>query len=151
VYRPPRFCIFLVRGLNGPELEVAQMEANETRVESSPIVHVTDTTFQQEVLESDLPVMVDFWAPWCAPCRVMGQNLDQVAPEVSGKVKIVKINVDENPGTAARFGIQSIPTLLFFRGGEAQGMIPGALPAGPLRQVLTLHGEGKLEEAGSAS
>ena len=127
------------------------MNSRETRVESSPIVHVTDTTFQQEVLEADLPVMVDFWAPWCAPCRVMGQTLEQVAPEIGNQVKIVKINVDENPGTASRFGIQSIPTLLFFRGGEAQGMIPGALPTGPLRQVLTLHGEGKLEEAASGS
>ena len=123
----------------------------ETRVESSPIVHATDGSFRKEVLEADLPVMVDFWAPWCAPCRVMGQNLEQVAPEVNGQVKIVKVNVDENPATAARYGIQSIPTLLFFRGGEAQGMIPGALPAGPLRQLLALHGEGKLEEAASAS
>jgi len=81
----------------------------------------------------------------------MGQTLEQVAPEVSGRVKIVKINVDENPATASRFGIQAIPTLLFFRGGEAQGMIPGALPAGPLRQVLALHGEGKLSEAAGAS
>ena len=127
------------------------MNTSETRVESSSIVHATDGTFQQEVVEADLPVMVDFWAPWCAPCRAMGQTLEQVAPEVSGQVKIVKINVDENPATASRFGIQSIPTLLFFRGGEAQGMIPGALPAGPLRQVLALHGEGKLEETGSAS
>jgi len=122
------------------------MNVSETRTESSPIVHATDGTFQQEVLDSDLPVMVDFWAPWCAPCRVMGQTLDQVAPEVSGKVKIVKVNVDENPATASRFGIQSIPTLLFFRGGEAQGMIPGALPAAPLRQILALHGEGRLNE-----
>jgi len=122
------------------------MNVSETRSESSPIVHATDGTFQQEVLDSDLPVMVDFWAPWCAPCRVMGQTLEQVAPEVSGKVKIVKINVDESPATASRFGIQSIPTLLFFRGGEAQGMIPGALPAAPLRQILALHGEGRLNE-----
>jgi thioredoxin 1 len=123
------------------------MKASETRVESSPIVHATDTTFQQEVMEADLPVMVDFWAPWCAPCRVMGQTLEQVAPEIGERVKIVKVNVDENPTTAARFGIQSIPTLLFFRHGEAQGMIPGALPAGPLRQILELHGEGRLQEA----
>lgn len=122
------------------------MNMSETRSESSPIVHATDGTFQQEVLDSDLPVMVDFWAPWCAPCRVMGQTLEHVAPEVSGKVKIVKINVDESPATASRFGIQSIPTLLFFRGGEAQGMIPGALPAAPLRQILALHGEGRLNE-----
>ena len=127
------------------------MTTNETRVESSPIVHATDASFEQEVLEADLPVMVDFWAPWCAPCRMMGQNLEQVAPEVGGQVKIVKVNVDENPATAAKYGIQSIPTLLFFRGGEAQGMIPGALPAGPLRQLLALHGEGKLEEAAGGS
>ena len=112
------------------------MNSNEIRVESTPIAHATDATFQQEVLDADLPVMVDFWAPWCAPCRVMGQTLEQVAPEVGGQVKIVKVNVDENPATAARYGIQSIPTLLFFRGGEAQGMVPGALPAGPMTAVL---------------
>jgi thioredoxin 1 len=123
------------------------MKASEIRVESSPIVHATDTTFHQEVMEADLPVLVDFWAPWCAPCRAMGQTLDQVAPEIGDRVKIVKVNVDESPATAARFGIQSIPTLLFFRGGKAQGMIPGALPASLLQQILALHGEGKLKEA----
>jgi thioredoxin 1 len=123
------------------------MNFAESEEKSSPIVHATDGTFQREVLEADLPVMVDFWAPWCAPCRTMGATLDQVASEMSGRVKIVKINVDENPGTASRYGIQSIPTLLFFRGGQAEGMIPGLLPAAPLRQVLALHGEGKLSEA----
>ena len=127
------------------------MENRDIRTDSTEISHATDANFQQEVLEADLPVMVDFWAPWCAPCRAMGQTLEQVAPEIGKQVKIVKVNVDENPATAARYGIQSIPTLLFVRGGEAQGMIPGALPAGPLRQLLTLHGEGKLEEAARAS
>jgi thioredoxin 1 len=127
-------------------LEDAAMNAAQDSVESSPIVYATDASFEQDVVRSDLPVMVDFWAPWCAPCRAMGQTLDQVAPEMAGKVRIVKVNVDENPQTAARFGIQSIPTLLFFRDGEALGMIPGALPAQALRQALQLHAEDKLEK-----
>ena len=122
------------------------MNVVQDTVESSPIVYATDASFEQDVVRSDLPVMVDFWAPWCAPCRAMGQTLDQVAPEMAGKVRIVKVNVDENPQTAARFGIQSIPTLLFFRDGEALGMIPGALPAQALRQALQLHAEDKLNK-----
>lgn len=110
------------------------------------IVKATDASFEQEVLRSDIPVMVDFWAPWCAPCRAMGQTLEQVVPEMEGKVKVVKVNVDENPQTAATFGIRSIPTLIFFRGGEAEGMIPGALPPDALRKVLELHRDGKLKE-----
>ena len=115
-------------------------------VNASPIVHATDVSFDQDVIQSEVPVMVDFWAPWCAPCRSMGQTLDQVAPEMSGRVKIVKVNVDENPQVAARFGIQSIPTLIFFRESEAIGMIPGALPAEALRQALELHAADKLGE-----
>jgi thioredoxin 1 len=113
---------------------------------SSPIVHATDQSFDQDVIQSEVPVMVDFWAPWCAPCRAMGQTLDQVAPEMDGRVKIVKVNVDENPQIASRFGIQSIPTLIFFRESEAIGMIPGALPAEALRKALELHAEDKLGE-----
>jgi thioredoxin 1 len=122
------------------------MNANSLKVENSPIVHATDVSFEQDVLNADLPVMVDFWAPWCAPCRGMGQTLDQVAPEMADKVRVVKVNVDENPETASRFGIRSIPTLIFFSGGEAQGMIAGALPAEALREALTLHGNGKLTD-----
>jgi thioredoxin 1 len=113
------------------------------------IVQATDATFEQEVMQSDVPVMVDFWAPWCAPCRAMGQTLEQVAPEMSGQVKIVKVNVDENPQTAAGFGIRSIPTLIFFRGGQPEGMIPGALPPDALRQALELHRDGKLGQGES--
>jgi thioredoxin 1 len=114
--------------------------------DTSPIVHATDASFEQDVLQSERPVMVDFWAPWCAPCRAMGQTLDQVAPEMADKVRIVKVNVDDNPQIAARFGIQSIPTLIFFRNAEAIGMIPGALPPHSLREVLALHAEDKLGE-----
>ena len=122
------------------------MNTNTNAAQSSPIVHATDASFEQEVMQSDMPVMVDFWAPWCTPCRTMGQTLDQVAPEMSGRVKIVKVNVDENPQTASRFGIQSIPSLIFFRDSQAIGMIPGALPADALRKALKLHSDNELGE-----
>ena len=122
------------------------MNAPTNNEHHSPIVHATDQSFDQDVIQSEIPVMVDFWAPWCAPCRTMGQTLDQVAPEMDGKVKIVKVNVDENPQIASRFGIQSIPTLIFFKESEAIGMIPGALPAEALRQALNLHAQDKLGE-----
>ena len=122
------------------------MNTPTNKEHNSPIVHATDQSFDQDVIQSEVPVMVDFWAPWCAPCRTMGQTLDKVAPEMDGKVKIVKVNVDENPQIASRFGIQSIPTLIFFKDSEAIGMIPGALPAEALRQALNLHAEDKLGE-----
>ncbi len=111
------------------------------------IAHATDATFHQEVEKSHLPVVVDFWAPWCAPCRMLGSTLEKVAPEFAGTLRIVKINVDENPETASRFGIRSIPTLVFFRAGKPLGMIPGALPAEPLREVFRKHADGRLSSS----
>lgn len=125
------------------------MNTNSQPEPKSPIVHATDESFARDVIESDVPVMVDFWAPWCGPCRTMGQTLDRVAPEMSGRVKIVKVNVDENPQIAAQYGIQSIPTLMFFKSSEPIGMIPGALPAETLRQALELHAEDRLKEKAS--
>jgi thioredoxin 1 len=125
------------------------MNTASNPVNASPIVHATDSSFEQDVIRSEVPVMVDFWAPWCAPCRAMGQTLDQIAPEMGGRVRIVKVNVDENPQVAARFGVQSIPTLIFFRESQPIGMIPGALPAEALRKALELHADDKLGEAAS--
>jgi thioredoxin 1 len=108
------------------------------------IIHTTDATFDRDITEAGMPVMVDFWAPWCAPCRTMGKTLDQVAPDYRDKVRILKVNVDDNPEVAGRFGIQSIPTLLFYTAGEPIGQIPGALPLEALREILDRHAEGKL-------
>lgn len=97
---------------------------------------VSDSTFEASVLKSDLPVMVDFWAPWCAPCRAMGPIVDECAEEYAGKLKVFKMNVDENPATPARFGIRAIPTLIIFKDGNAVEQHTGSMPKDQLRQLI---------------
>ena len=89
---------------------------------------VSDTTFESEVLKATNPVVVDFWAEWCGPCRMIAPALEEIAGSLDGKVKIVKLNVDENPKTAAKYGIQSIPTLMIFKDGQMASRQIGALP-----------------------
>lgn len=91
------------------------------------IVHVTDTSFEDDVLKSDVPVLVDFWAAWCGPCKMIAPILDEVAGAYAGKVKVCKVDVDANTDTPAKFGIRGIPTLLIFKGGEIVGQKVGAL------------------------
>lgn len=90
--------------------------------------HVTDGSFEQEVLKSSDPVVVDFWAEWCGPCHAIAPALEELATELDGKVTIAKLNIDENPQTAIRYGVRSIPTLIMFKNGEPMAMQVGAAP-----------------------
>ena len=99
-------------------------------------VKVTDASFDQEVLKSAEPVVVDFWAEWCGPCRMIAPALDEISKELQGKVKIAKVNVDENPGIAGKLGIRSIPTLMLFKGGQLAGQKVGAAPKGDLSRWI---------------
>ncbi|MHA6687064.1 thioredoxin [Mesorhizobium sp. A556] len=91
-------------------------------------VKVDNSNFQAHVLDAKEPVVVDFWAEWCGPCKMIGPSLEEIATELGGKVKIAKLNIDENPELAAQFGVRSIPTLIMFKGGEVADMKVGAAP-----------------------
>ena len=108
------------------------------------LINVTDAEFQEKVLESGLPVVVDFWAPWCGPCRMIAPVLEEVAKENEGKVMIAKVNTDENPEWAMNFGVQGIPTLLFISGGEVRDQQVGAGPAPALKSRVVAF----LDESG---
>src|SRR5260221_1960435 len=105
------------------------------KIDSKP-VKVTDKTLQKEVIESSLPVLVDFWAEWCGPCKMVAPILEKLAGEFAGKVRIAKVNTDENPRLQATFGIQSIPTMMFVKGGKIVGEQAGALPEHILRNAI---------------
>jgi thioredoxin 1 len=92
------------------------------------VTDVTDNNFQAEVIESDVPVLVDFWAPWCGPCRMVGPVVEEIAQERAGDLKVVKLNIDENQQTAVAYNVMSIPTLIVFRGGEVAKTVIGAYP-----------------------
>lgn len=102
----------------------------------SAALQVTDSSFKQEVIDSDIPVLVDFWAPWCGPCRMVAPVVDEIATQYAGKLKVVKINTDENPKVASDYGIRSIPTLILFKGGEKVGFHVGAVPKSTLSKTV---------------
>ncbi|NEO35721.1 MAG: thioredoxin [Moorea sp. SIOASIH] len=105
----------------------------------SKAAQVTDSSFQAEVLDSDTPVLVDFWAPWCGPCRMVSPVVDEIADQYEGKLKVVKLNTDENPKVAGDYGIRSIPTLMIFKGGQRVDMVVGAVPKSTLAGTLEKH------------
>jgi len=102
-------------------------------------LEVTDLSFKDEVLASDIPVLVDFWAPWCGPCRMVGPVVDQIAQDMAGLVKVVKVNSDDNPELASTYGIQAIPALMIFKGGVPVDKVVGAVPKITLVTTLQKH------------
>lgn len=102
----------------------------------SNLIQVTDASFEADVVKSDIPVLVDFWAEWCGPCRMVAPILEELSKEYEGKVKIVKLNVDENNVSAATYGVRGIPTLLLFKAGQVIGTKVGALPKGQLSAFI---------------
>lgn len=103
---------------------------------SEAIQHVTDSSFEQDVLSGDVPVLVDFWAAWCGPCKMIAPVLEELATEYQGKLKVCKMDVDANKETPAKFGIRGIPTLIIFKGGSAEGTKVGALSKAQLKEFI---------------
>jgi len=97
---------------------------------------VTDDNFEREVIASETPALVDFWAEWCAPCRAIAPIVKELAAEYEGRIKVVKMNIDENPGTPGKFGVRAIPTVLAFKGGSIVGQITGARPRSAFKELV---------------
>ena len=103
---------------------------------SNNIINVTDSSFEQEVLSSEIPVLLDYWAEWCGPCKMIAPILNDIADEYSGKIKVAKINIDENPGTPAKFGVRGIPTLMIFKSGSIEATKVGAMSKSQLSAFI---------------
>jgi thioredoxin 1 len=103
---------------------------------SEHITHLSDSSFQQDVLESQIPVLVDYWAEWCGPCKMIAPILDEVAKEYAGRIKVAKLNIDENQGTPPRYGIRGIPTLMLFKNGNVEATKVGALSKSQLTAFI---------------
>ena len=103
----------------------------------SGLVEVSDATFEKEVLQSAIPVLIDFWAPWCGPCKAIAPVVEELSKVYDGKLKVVKMNVDDNPRTPQRYGVRGIPNLILFQGGQVKEQITGAVPKAQLVRAIT--------------
>ena len=103
---------------------------------SNGIIDLSDANFETEVIKSETPVLVDFWAPWCGPCRAIAPSVEEISASYEGRLKVGKLNVDENQQTTMKFGIRSIPTLIVFKGGQAVEQIIGAVPKGEIEKAV---------------
>jgi thioredoxin 1 len=103
---------------------------------SAGMLELNDSTFEKEVLKSETPVLVDFWAPWCGPCRILAPVVEEIANSYSGRLKVGKLNVDDNQDTTMAYGIRSIPTLIIFKGGKALDQIIGAVPKSEIERMI---------------
>ncbi len=106
---------------------------------AADILEVSDSSFESEVLQAQVPVLVDFWAEWCGPCKMLAPTVEALAREYAGKVKVAKVNVDENIATASRYRIQGIPTLLLFKGGQVREQLVGTQPKSVVEKALVKH------------
>ncbi|HEY9784885.1 MAG TPA: thioredoxin [Candidatus Obscuribacterales bacterium] len=105
----------------------------------SAVLNVTDTTFEQEVLKAEIPVLVDFWAPWCGPCKAVAPVVEDLSKEYEGRLKVVKLNTDENPKTAQAYSIRGIPSLYVFKSGQVVEQVVGAVPKSTLATAINKH------------
>ncbi|HXQ23323.1 MAG TPA: thioredoxin [Candidatus Acidoferrales bacterium] len=103
----------------------------------STVQQVSDDAFEREVLKSDVPVLIDFWAPWCGPCKAIAPVVEDLAKEYEGRLKVVKMNVDDNPQTPSRYGVRGIPNLILFKGGQVKDQIVGAVPKAQLVKAIS--------------
>jgi thioredoxin 1 len=119
-----------------PQLAILFEATNKETYMAGAVGEVTDNNFQAEVIESDVPVLVDFWAPWCGPCRAVAPVVEQIAEERGDQLKVVKLNIDDNQKTAVQYNVMSIPTLILFKHGEAAKTVVGAYPKKKLESEL---------------